>query len=181
MRIWILLSKIWLKKLDIMKNKIKNWFCKLRKHPYQHKPLDYYRIGNGVCEKMKCSNCGCVFIVKSGGNEDIRIFQKNVGEFYIGNVIREDSSYYYCENFFSISSKQVNSQVGLVMMSDDVILQTPPVFFRAFLPELKNVLIRVKKNDMMRITYANKALVEDYKKWISRVEKVASNQSAKKQ
>jgi hypothetical protein len=115
--------------------------------------------------------------------KNIKIFQKNIGDFYIGNVVQEDETFYYCENYFVIlANTQANPEgagvrVGLTMLPDDLIEQKPPVFLRSFLPELKDTPYRVKKSDCARTIDPPDRLISDYELWVSRVENATSTQS----
>lgn len=115
--------------------------------------------------------------------KNIKIFQKNIGDFYIGNVVQEDETFYYCENYFIILANKQNVpdgngvKIGLTMLPDDLIEQTPPIFLRTFIPELAKIPYRVKKSDCSKVdNNPPDRIIADYETWVSRVENATSTQ-----
>lgn len=116
--------------------------------------------------------------------ENVKIFQKNVGEFFIGTVLEEDDKRIICDNYFMIVANVVKNpdgegyRVSLTMLPDDIIHQSPAIFFRTFYPELSETKVILQKDTFIRILdKPSERLIADYQNWILRLEQSTSTKA----
>ena len=106
----------------------------------------------------------------------IKIFQKNIGDFYIGTVSQETPSHYECHDYFMIQTNIEKNPEGegfrlsLKMLPDDLMDHKAAVFFRTFCPSIVDLPITVKKSDCLRVVDdVPENLKTTYAFWIDRV------------
>lgn len=109
--------------------------------------------------------------------KNIKIFQKNIGDFYIATVVEETPSHYSCRDYFMIQTNIEKNPDGdgfrlsLKMLPDDLMDHKAAVFFRTFCPKLPDILVTVKKSDCLRVVDdVPDNLKTNYQFWIDRVE-----------
>lgn len=116
--------------------------------------------------------------------ENVKLFQKNVGEFFIATVLYEDDKTMTCENYFMIVANVVKNpdgegyRVTLTMLPDDIIHQSPAIFFRTFYPEMSSIPLVLQKESFVRIMdEVPERIIADYKNWISKLEQSTSTKA----
>lgn len=109
--------------------------------------------------------------------KNIKIFQKNIGEFYIATVVDESPSQYICKDYFMIQTNVEKNPDGegfrmtIKMLPDDLMDHKAAIFFRTFCPGLPDIPITISKSEGLRVVHdVPETLKGSYEFWINRVE-----------